>query len=136
MSNNLSQRRAAEGSYEAKRASNTFGRSRSRQDNSRKRSDAAQQFRRQTPSVTSNYASRGLGNSGVYQRALQQFTGDYSDQVQRFDEADLDAERSYEMNNQLYEAEYDQTLADLENKKAMQIAETAAGINSLRPLIG
>lgn len=84
----------------------------------------------------SNYASRGLGNSGVYQRALQRFTGDYADQVGRLDQQGLDSEREFTFNDASYKAEYEQTLADLEMQKAQQIAQTASGINGLRPLIG
>lgn len=136
MANNLSQRRAADSSYAAKKASNTFGRTRARRDNSRQRSDSARQFQRQAPNLMSNYASRGLGNSGVYQRALQRFTGDYADQVGRLDQQGLDSEREFTFNDASYKAEYEQTLADLEMQKAQQIAQTASGINGLRPLIG
>jgi hypothetical protein len=40
------------------------------------------------------------------------------------------------MQDRMYRTNYEQALAELENQKAMQITQTAAGINSLRPLIG
>jgi len=136
MANNLSQRRSIENSYAAQKASNNFGRQRATKQNMQQRGDARKNFQRQTPRVTSNYASRGLGNSGVYKRALQQFTGDYADQVGQINQAGMDTQNQYDMQDRMYRASYDQALAELENQKAMQITQTAAGINSLRPLIG
>jgi hypothetical protein len=136
MANDLSQRRNLSNSYAAKKSSNTFGRSRARRDFSRQRADATKNFQRQTPRVTSNYASRGLGNSGVYKRALQRFTGDYGDQMGRIDQNYQDMERQYTMQDAGYRAEYDAAIGRLDLEKKQRIADTAAGINGLRPLIG
>ena len=132
----LSQRRNLSNSYAAKKNSNTLGRTRARQGFNQQRTDATRSFQQQAPRFTSGYASRGLGSSGVYQRGLQRFTNSYADQMGQIDRGWQDSERQFTLNDASYRAWYDQELGRLDLEKAQRIADTAAGINGLRPLIG
>ena len=130
------QRRNLTSDFAARKANNTFARAQSRRDGSRRESDTRRQFKRGAPRVTQNFASRGLGSSGVYQRALQQYTGDYSRDLARQTEDRYSQDQQYALNDAGYQAEYDRQLGQMEMDKARMIAETAAGITGLRPLMG
>lgn len=132
----LSQRRNLSNQYAAKKNSNMLGRTRARQGFRDQRQDATKSFRQQAPQVASSYASRGLGSSGVYQRGLQRFTNSYADQMGRIDRGWQDSESQFTLNDASYRAWYDQEMGRLDLEKAQRIADTAAGINGLRPLIG
>jgi len=130
------QRRNLTSDFAARKANNTFARAQSRRDGSRREADTRRQFKRGAPRVTQNFASRGLGSSGVYQRALQNYTGDYSRDLARQTEDRYAQDQQYALNNAGYQAEYDRQLGQMELDKARMIAETAAGITGLRPLMG
>jgi|SaaInlV_125m_DNA_1040241.scaffolds.fasta_scaffold73237_1 hypothetical protein len=130
------QRRNLTSDFAARKANNTFGRAQSRRDGARREADTRRQFKRGAPRVTQNFASRGLGNSGVYQRALQEYTGDYARDLGRQTENRYAQDQQFAFNDAQYQAEYDRQLGQMELEKARMIAETAAGITGLRPLMG
>tara|TARA_R110001606_G_scaffold112169_3_gene238861 strand:- start:2296 stop:2721 length:426 start_codon:yes stop_codon:yes gene_type:complete len=130
------QRRNLASDFSTRKANNTFARAQSRRDGSRSESDTRRRFKRNAPKVSQNYASRGLGNSGVYQRALQNYTGDYSRDLGRQIENRYSNDQQYSMNDAGYEAEYNRQIGQLDLDKARMIAETAQGITGLRPLMG
>lgn len=130
------QRRNLTSDFAARRSQNTFGRANARRDGARREQDTRRQFQRDAPRVTQNYASRGLGSSGVYQRALQNYTGDYSRNLARQTEDRYARDQQFDLNDTQYRAEYDRQLGELDLLKAQQIAQTAAGITGLRPLMG
>tara|TARA_R110001606_G_scaffold350525_1_gene500655 strand:+ start:18 stop:443 length:426 start_codon:yes stop_codon:yes gene_type:complete len=132
MASNSAQRLNLSNSYAAKRSSNTFGRSRARKDYSNQLKDSTKSYKRGAPQVTSNYASRGLGQSGVYQRALQRYTGDYSEQQGQIQRNAEDSEQQYTFDDAAYETEYYTALGRLDIEKAQMIADTASGIQGLR----
>lgn len=128
--------RSVNDDFAAKRAANTFSRSLSARQGARKLTDFTQGFRRQVPQFQANYANRGLANSGIYQRALQNFTGDYSRDLSRMYEDQAADRYQFDMNDATMVSERDRVLADLEMEKARQIAMTAQNINALRPFMG
>ena len=132
MAANSSQRLNLSNSYAAKRSSNTFGRSRARRDFSDRQKASTQSYKRGAPGVTSNYASRGLGQSGVYQRALQRYTGDYAQEQSNIQQGAYDSEQEYTFNDAAYKAEYDTAIGRLDMEKAQMIADTASGIQGLK----
>jgi hypothetical protein len=122
--------------FAARRAANTFSRSLSARQGARSLGDMRQNFSRQVPQFQANFARRGLGSSGVYQKAMQRFTGDYSRDMGRMLE-DQDADRyKFDMDDAGLVAERDRVLGDLDLSKAQQIAMTAQSINALRPFMG
>lgn len=130
------QRRNLSADFAARRSQNTFGRANARRDGARREQDTRRQFKRGAPRVTQNFASRGLGSSGVYQRALQQYTGDYARDLGRQTESRYAQDQQFALNDAGYQAEYDRQLGQMELDKARMIAETAQGITGLRPLMG
>ena len=132
----LSQRRNLSSSLQSKRASNTFGRTRATQGFKQQRFDATKSYRQQAPQVMSGYASRGLGSSGVYQRGLERFTGNYADQMSGIDRARADSFAQFDMNDRTYIQEYNNAIGELDLRKQAHIDETAAGIKGLQSQIG
>lgn len=132
MAANSSQRLNLSNSYAAQRSSNTFGRSRSRRDFAERQKNSTQSYKRGAPQVTSGFASRGLGQSGVYQRALQRYTGDYAQEQAKIQQNAYDSEQQYTFNDAAYKAEYDAAIGRLDIEKAQMIADTASGINGLK----
>lgn len=128
--------RSVNDDFAAKRASNAFSRTLSQRRGSRNIGDFQQNFRRQLPGLQGSYARRGLGNSGVYQNALQQYTGDYARDLGRMYEDNSTELYQFDMNDATMSAERDRVLADLELQKAQQIALTAQNINNLKPYLG
>lgn len=119
--------------FAAKRSANTFSQTLSQRRGTRQQSDFTSGFKRQVPSFTAGFANRGLGGSGVYQRAMQQFTGDYARDLGRMQEDQFSEQAQFGMNDAALVNERDRVLGDLELDKANQIAMTAMGINGLRP---
>lgn len=119
--------------FAAKRTANTFSRSLSQRRGSRNMGDSRRNFSRSMPGFQQGFASRGLGNSGVYKNALQQHTGDYARNLGRQQE-DLDSEMfQFDMNDRQMVAERDRVLAEMELDKANRIGLTAQNIAALRP---
>tara|TARA_R110000772_G_scaffold75944_9_gene164473 strand:- start:273 stop:698 length:426 start_codon:yes stop_codon:yes gene_type:complete len=141
MDNNMlsgfqAQRRNLTSSFATQKSSNTFNRANARRDGARREDDTRRNFKRGAPRVTQNFASRGLGSSGVYQRALQNYTGDYARDLGRQTEDRYTTDQRYGLEDAGYQAEYDRQLGQLDLDKARMIAETAQGITGLRPLMG
>ena len=122
--------------FAAKRTANTFSRGLSQRRGSRQMGDATRSFRRQVPSMQQNFAGRGIANSGVYKRAMQNFTGDYTRNLGRMQE-DLDsAGYQFDLQDRQLVAERDRVLQEMELAKAQQIAMTAQHIQGLKPYMG
>jgi hypothetical protein len=119
--------------FAAKRAANTFSRSLSARQGARNLTDFSQGFRRQMPQFQAGYAKRNLGQSGIYQRALQNFTGDYARDFGRMQEDNASNQYQFDMNDAQMVSERDRVLADLDLQKQIQIATTASHINNLKP---
>lgn len=119
--------------FAAKRTANTFSRGLSQRRHSRSIGDFQQNFRRQTPTFQAGFAHRGLGDSGVYKRAMSRWAGDYSRDLGRmYENRDSDMFQ-FDMNDRLYETEHSRALDDLALGKATMIANTALNINALKP---
>ena len=125
--------RSVNDDFAAKRTANTFSRALSARQGARKLTDFQTGFRRQVPQFQANYANRGLGQSGIYQRALRNFTGDYAQDFSRMQEDNAAQGYQFDINDRTMVAERDRVLADLELQKAQRIAQTAMNINALKP---
>lgn len=128
--------RSVNDDFAAKRAANTFSRGLSTRGYARKIGDFQQSFRRSMPQFQSRFAQRGLADSGVYKRALQNHAGDYSRDLSRMYEDQASQGYQFDMNDAQMVAERDRVLADLQAKKQQDIALTAMNIQMLKPFMG
>ena len=95
---------------------------------------------RGAPSLTASYGKRGLAaggvQSGVYGRAMQNFVGDYQQNLSR-SYADQSQElRSYDLNEAQLTSARDKALSDMEVDKAKEIALAASYLTALKPTFG
>lgn len=130
------QRRAITNKYSQQAASNALGRFIGQQRGDRQIADYQTDYRRKMPSFTASYAKRGLAGggaqSGVYQNAMRNYVGDYSQNLNRmYADQQTDANQ-YDLNAANYEADRQMALADLETQKAREIANAAAYLNALK----
>ena len=122
--------------FAAKRTANTFSRTLAQRRGSRNISDYQRNFRTQLPQYQQNFARRNMADSGVYQKALGRYTGDYSRGLSRMQEDNAAQQYQFDINDATLVAERDRVLQDLALQKAQQIAMTAMHINSLKPYMG
>lgn len=97
-------------------------------------------FGQQLPSFTAQQTQRGLGgggvSSGVMQRAMRNYVGDYTTQMGQMQQ-DFNAGISqFDSQQGSLDDYYQQTVDDLELQKAMEIANTADGLLQLQQLYG
>lgn len=140
LSKYATQRRNVAANHAAQSAANTFGRTLGQQRGSRQLGDLRRNFGRQLPSFQASYGARNLagGNyqSGVYKRALGEFTGDYNRQYGRQQQDMYDQMREFDMNQSVYDTERDRAYGDIDIAKAAEIASAAQQIQALRPYMG
>jgi len=136
-----SQRRGIDDSYAAQMAANTFGRTLSQTRGNRDLSMMQQSYKRGLPSFTSGFAQRGFGsgagvNSGVMQRSMRNYVGDYTQQY-GFAQNDLTNQlRQFDLQGTQMTAQRNNAYADLELQKAREIAFAAQNIEALRQALG
>jgi hypothetical protein len=134
------QRRNIGEQYSRQAAINALGRFNAQQRGNRQIADYTQNFQRQTPRFTASYGRRGLTGggvrSGVYQKALQNYVGDYNQGLNR-SYADLQGElNQYDLNAAQLQSDYQRGLTDLEIDKAKEIANAAQYLNALKSQFG
>jgi hypothetical protein len=133
------QRRGIEDQYAAQMASNTFARTLAQQRGSRDLNLMQQGFRRQTPNFLAGFAQRGFGGgvrSGVMQRSMQNYIGDFTQQYGAA-QNDLTSQlRQYDLTGTQLGAQRSNSFADLELAKAREIAYAAQNIEALRQSLG
>jgi hypothetical protein len=133
-------RRTATNAYAADSAMRAYARLLSQQRGARQITDLNKQYADQTPRLMASYGQRNLAgpniSSGIYSRGLQDFAAkQYSDanslqsrineQLQKIDLQQTRARESWQ-----------NRLADIEMQKQAKIAQTAAQINRMKPLMG
>ena len=134
------QRRTTEDQYVANQATNEYSRFLSQQRGQRQIGDYARQFSRSWPRFTAGWGQRGMAGGGVqsgaYQRAMQNYVGDYGRQRSQYMQDYADEQRGFDLAAARYQTERDRTLADIEAAKQMEIARAAVNIRELQPIIG
>ena len=133
-------RRAIGSQYNQQTAANELGRFVGQQRSQRDLSDYQMNFKRSIPQYTAGYNRRNLAGSGVqsgvYQKAMSNYLGDYARNYGRL-QTDYDmGQQQYAENDAQFAAERDAALAQLEYDKANEIANTAAQLSALRPYYG
>ena len=126
--------------YNTDRAANAYGRFLSQQRGDRTLGDLSQGFKRGLPTFKSKFGQRGLSGpgvrTGVMQRSMRNYLGDYA---QTYGRAQLDAQQeaaSYDQSAAQLDAYYNNSLAAIEAGRQQEIANAAAAIEALRPLLG
>lgn len=126
--------------YSTDAATNAYGRFISQQRGQRNLGDMSQDFGRAMPRHNAAFGSRGLAGSGVksgvYQRSMNNFVGDYGRDYQRAQQ-DMTLEgQQYDLNQYNSDAWRQQALQDLETDKANEIATAAENLQYLRQALG
>jgi hypothetical protein len=134
------QRRGLTDDYASKSATNAYARFLSQQRGERNIADYSRDFGRKLPSVTAAYGKRGLASggvqSGVYGRAMQNYVGDYQQNVSRQYADQAQEGRQYDLSEAELTAAKDRALSDMEVDKAKEIANSAAYLSALKPQFG
>lgn len=135
-----SQRRGIDSTYAAQMAANTFSRTLSQSRGNRNLSFLTDSFKRQTPHFTSSFAQRGLGGngvqSGVMQRSMQNWLGDYQTTYGQAQNDLTDQLRQFDLNSAQLGANRTNALAEMELAKARDVAFAAQNIEALRQSLG
>lgn len=134
------QRRGIENNYSNQAATNAYSRFLSQQRSNRSIGDYQQGFSKALPHWTASWGKRGMAgpgvNSGVYHNAMQNYMGDYTQNVNRQYADQATDMRQYDLSGAQLASARDQALADNEVDKAKEIAMNAAYLQSLKPQLG
>ena len=125
--------------YNTDSAANAYGRFLSQSRGSRSLGDLTQQYQRGLPKAYASFNQRGLGgsnNSGLQQRAMRNYVGDYGNDYLRAQQDMTQGLQQYDMNQASNTANYNNQLLSLQEQKTREIANAALGIEALRPFLG
>ena len=131
------QRRGITDDYTSRAATNAYGRFLSQQRGERGIADYQRDWTRAAPKFSAQYGQRGMAGSGVksgvYQKAMRNFVGDYSQNVNRMYADQANEMRQYDLTAAEQTAAKDRALSDLEMSKQQEIANAALYLNALKP---
>ena len=133
------QRRGLDDQYAAQMASNTFARTLAQTRGNRSLNLMQQGYKRQTPSFLAGFGQRGFGGnvrSGVMQRSMQNYLGDFTQQYGGAQNDLTDQLRQFDLTGAQYGAQHSSSLAELELAKAREVAYAAQNIEALRASYG
>lgn len=126
--------------YNTDRAANSYGRFLSQQRGERSVGDLSRDFNRALPNYKARFGQRGLMGggvrSGIMQRSMKNYLGDYTTNYMRTQQDAQQGVQQYDRANTELDAWYQKSLADLEMEKQQEIANAAAAMEALRPLLG
>ena len=126
--------------YAMSTANNAFDKAFFARRGSRSMQDFSKGFNRELPSYTAGQLQRGLGGggvqSGVMNRAMRNYVGDYTQQLGRMqDDYNLGLNR-FDFTQGVNTDNYNLAMSDLESQKANAIAMTADVLSRLRQQLG
>jgi hypothetical protein len=126
--------------YNTDRANNAYGRFLSQQRGSRSLTDLSNNFNQGLPDYKASFAHRGLQGpgvtSGVMQRSMGNYLGDYTTQYGRLQQDAQQEAQNYDLQGAQMDALYNNSLAALEQQKQQDIANAALAIEAMRPFLG
>ena len=126
--------------YSRDSATQAYGRFLGQQRYSRQSSDARRSFRRGYEQQSASHGRRGTAgpgmSSGVHQRGMRRYVGDYARQAQRGAEDYAAQEQQYDIDQMNRDAWRTQALSDIEAEKANEIAWTAQNLEMLKQMFG
>lgn len=125
--------------YAAGMAANTYSQTLAQNRGNRNLSFMKSEFSRGVPSFTSQFGQRGFGGgirSGVMQRAMSNYLGDFQRNYSTQENDLADSLRQYDLQSAQLGAQRTSALADIELQKAREIAFAAQNIQALRGMLG
>ncbi len=115
--------------YGATGAMNAYANFLSRTRGTRDRQDMLDQYNEAQPQVVAAYSRRGLVGpnvkSGIFSKGLQEFAKRRARNLGRFDQGQLDDQRSYDLSEAQRQESFKNQLFDMESEKAETIASAA-----------
>jgi len=133
-------RRGIRNQYQSQMAQNDYARTISQQRGQRQIADYRRDWTRTVPQFTSGYGQRGLAGpgvrSGVYARAMNQYLGDYERNRGRMQQDYTTNMNEFRLRGGQLGAEKEQALADVQARKARDMALAGVYLKNLRPLYG
>lgn len=134
------QRRDVSYRHDTDAMNNAYGRFISQQRGSRQLGDMHRNFSRQTPSHNAGYGRRGLAGagtqSGVQQRGMQNWYGDYGREYGRTQQDLTEGLRQYDRQQMSSTAYRDQALRDIDMAQTNEMANAAQNLEWLKQMIG
>jgi len=135
-----SARRGINDQYAAQMAANTYSRTLGQQRGNRALSEFQTGFKRSIPGFTSQFGQRGFGGggvrSGVMQRSMSNYLGDFTRQYGNMQNDLTEQLRQFDLNAAQYGSQRTGALADLELQKQREIAFAAQNVEALRSVFG
>lgn len=126
--------------YAAGMAANTYSQTLARNRGNRDLSFMESSFKRGVPGFTSQFGQRGLGGggvqSGVMQKSMSNYLGDYQREYSTAQQGLTDQLRQYDLQAAQLGAQRTSSLADIQLQKAREIAFAAQNIEALRAALG
>jgi hypothetical protein len=133
-------RRGVEDTYAAGMAANAFSRTLSQTRGNRSLGDMTRSFQRQLPTFTSSFGQRGFGGggvkSGVMQRSMSNYLGDFTRDYGNTQNDLTDQLRQYDIQGAQLGAQRTSALGDLELQRSREIAFAAQNIEALKGMLG
>jgi hypothetical protein len=133
-------RRGVEEEYAAGMAANTYSQTLARNRGNRDLSLMQTSFKRGVPGFTAGFAQRGFGGggvkSGVMQKAMSNYLGDYQRSYSGAEQDLTDQLRQFDLTGAQMGARRTSSLADIELQKAREIQMAAQNIEALRGMLG
>jgi hypothetical protein len=126
--------------YAAGMAANTYSQTLARNRGNRDLDLMQTSFQRSVPGFASSFAQRGFGGggvkSGVMQRSMSNYLGDYQRTYTGAQQDLTDQLRKYDLTSAQLGAQRTSSLADIELQKAREIQMAAQNIEALRSALG
>lgn len=126
--------------YSTDAATNAYGRFVSQQRGERNLGDMQQAYGRAYPGYKAQFGQRGLGvggiNSGAMQQSMNRFVGDYAQQYQRAQQDMTQEGQQYDLQQRNLDEWRQQALADVETRKANDIANAALNLQYWQKVMG
>jgi hypothetical protein len=136
----LRQQRDAAFNYATGTAQNAYDKGFFQQRGQRNMDEFSKGFGRELPSFTARQTQRGLGGggvqSGVMNRAMRNYVGDYTGQLGQMQQDYNAGVANFDSQQAMMTDYYQKTMDDLELQKAQEIANTADGLLQLQQLYG
>lgn len=133
-------RRGINSQYGSESATNAYGRFLSQQRGSRQLSDQTRTFKRSMPGFTSQFGARGLSGpnaqSGVMQRSMQNYVGDYYRNQARTGQDMTQGLQQYDLEQARLDDWRQGSLADLQLQRTQDIASAAQNLEALKTYFG
>lgn len=135
-----SQRRGVENRYAIDSSQNAYGRFLSQQRGNRNLADTTRNFKQNYAPYASQFGARGLSTggvqSGVRQRAMGNYVGDYYRNYGRQQQDLANEMQQFDMNQSLMDMWRAEELAAIDQQRTFDIASAAQNLEALREWLG